>query len=259
MKVVSVMSGIGGIEKGLETADMIVVAQVEIDAFCTRVLERHWPTVNRWSDIRDFNRMLSAEVSRVKTSRLLDKGKESRKEQEAVFGSRCLKPFAWLDRDTLSLKTFQQSLKGDSTLFSKDLPKAGMMRNGLLYKLPISGHCIRGKECSSSPIISTLTTTNSVRSEEFRKGCLPQIRELKHLLPTIGYNEYKGSSKKHFRNSEDFRGAKMSEGLRTCSEDPIYLNPYFAEAAMGFPIGWTELKPAAMQSFLKPQSSLEGE
>lgn len=62
-------------------------------------------------------------------------------------------------------------------------------------------------------------------------------------LPTIGANEGKGSGKKRFIGSPDFRGAKMSEGLRTCETDPIYLNPLFAELVMMWPLGWTDLKP----------------
>lgn len=44
------------------------------------------------------------------------------------------------------------------------------------------------------------------------------------------------------RDFPSFRGAKASEGLRICEDDPIYLNPYFGERMMGFQIGWTELK-----------------
>lgn len=57
-------------------------------------------------------------------------------------------------------------------------------------------------------------------------------------LPTIGANEGKGAGKTRFRGSPDFRGAKMSEGLRACETDPIYLNPWFAALVMGFPKEW---------------------
>jgi hypothetical protein len=70
-----------------------------------------------------------------------------------------------------------------------------------------------------------------------------------YLLPTIGKNEFKGSSVKRYRGSKDFRGAKMVEGLRTCLEDPTYLTPSFGELAMGWPITWTELAPSVMDSF----------
>jgi DNA-cytosine methyltransferase len=56
----------------------------------------------------------------------------------------------------------------------------------------------------------------------------------------IGANHRgKGSSQKRYKGSPDFRGAKMSEGLRTCLSDPIYTHPNFAEAVMGFPKDWT--------------------
>jgi hypothetical protein len=62
------------------------------------------------------------------------------------------------------------------------------------------------------------------------------------LLPTLGKNEPKGAGKARYRGSPEFRGAKMSEGLRSGPGDPIYLHPDFAEEVMGFPPGWTALE-----------------
>lgn len=69
------------------------------------------------------------------------------------------------------------------------------------------------------------------------KDSLP--RSLK--LPTMGANEFRGSAKDRFIGSKNFRGSKTSEGLRTCADDPIYLNPCFAELMMGFPQNWTNI------------------
>lgn len=51
MRVLSLFSGIGAHDLGLEWAGMQIVGQVEIDAYCTKVLEKHWPHVKRWKDI----------------------------------------------------------------------------------------------------------------------------------------------------------------------------------------------------------------
>jgi DNA (cytosine-5)-methyltransferase 1 len=49
----SLFSGIGGADLASEWAGFETVGQVEFADYPTKVLEKHWPNVPRWRDIRD--------------------------------------------------------------------------------------------------------------------------------------------------------------------------------------------------------------
>lgn len=55
MKFGSLFSGIGGFDLGLERAGMECAWQVEIDDYCQRVLQKHWPDVAKWDDIKTLD------------------------------------------------------------------------------------------------------------------------------------------------------------------------------------------------------------
>ena len=140
-----------------------------------------------------------------------EKAQEST-ESAAECGRTWPESLAKYDHDSRLWKTPQCSLLEGLDVYSETWPRWGMMRNGECLALDISGRGIFVKESG-------------------------------WWLPTIGKNEYRGTSRERFRGSKEFRGAKMCEGLRTCADDPTYLTPNFAEYAMGWPVTWTELAP----------------
>ena len=151
---------------------------------------------------------LFAEDSPAKTSALQERV-QGLKESAAVYGQSSPGLLARYDHATQSWKTSQHCVIEGLTEFSETWPRSGMMQNGIAYKLP--------------PLVCLTEGTAS------------------GLLPTLGANEGKGASRQRYRGSTQYRGAKMSEGLRNGENDPLYLHPTFAEAVMGFPDGWTDL------------------
>lgn len=61
-RVLSLFSGIGGLDVGLEHAGMEVVAQSEIDPYASRVLRNHWPNVPNLGDATQINEFPEVEV-----------------------------------------------------------------------------------------------------------------------------------------------------------------------------------------------------
>ena len=55
MNHISLFTGIGGIDLASEWAGFDTILQVENDPYCLQVLEKHWPTVERCTDIRSLN------------------------------------------------------------------------------------------------------------------------------------------------------------------------------------------------------------
>lgn len=51
----SLFSGVGGMDLGFDRAGFDCLFQVEIDKNCRRILDRVWPSVSKYGDIRDVN------------------------------------------------------------------------------------------------------------------------------------------------------------------------------------------------------------
>jgi DNA (cytosine-5)-methyltransferase 1 len=56
LTVGSLFAGIGGFDLGFQRAGFAIRWQVEIDPFCRAVLEKHWPAVRRYADVRRVGR-----------------------------------------------------------------------------------------------------------------------------------------------------------------------------------------------------------
>ena len=153
------------------------------------------------------NSILSVEAFHVSQSQWQETELESQKNPDRVFFTNSCESYAWYDQDSLSWKTWQQSLITDWTSFSESFPKQGTMQNGQLY---LRVHW--------EPVI-----------EEVDGGALP--------TPTA--RDYKGRCSVKWNEKY---GPKVIPDVLTQTGDSMSVSPYFLEEVMGYPLGWTELK-----------------
>ena len=186
-----------------------------------------------------------------KTSHSLARERESAA-QGLACGHTCGESFAKFDPGKSMWRIAQHSLFEDWESSLATWPRWGLMRNGECFhvttlaeftyenvsglKLPTPRAC--------TAMAARITPNTAAAKHPNLETVLARL-----ILPTIVANEGKGSSKRRYIGSPDFRGGKMSEALRTCEQDPIYLNPLFAELVMMWPLGWTDLKPLETDKF----------
>jgi hypothetical protein len=187
----------------------------------------------------------------------LDEKKE--RKMTATSGRKCFESFSKRSPLGLLVKTLLTSSIWHSPARRLTWSMKATPCSHLLFQLVPSAHPTDETECGLLPTPMASDATQGAiigKNDQYyiTKTGMPRkingqgtagsvgLARLARLLPTMGANEFKGANRNRYVGSKHFRGAKMSEGLRTTSTDPIYLNPSFAEIVMGFPPGWTDLK-----------------
>src|SRR3990167_449095 len=186
-------------------------------------------------------------------------GREEEKKMTGSSGQKCLESYERLRPIGLSLKMFLAFLLSKTEWYSNKCTLTWRLRDTKQHRrcrfqlVPL----MRGTDETGFGLLLTPRKTTIMETQEnFKKRMnkhgkrdrykgMPNltVQIIEQLIPTIGKNEGKGASSKRYRGSEDYRAAKTAEFMRVSKEDPIYLHPSFAEAMMGFPMGWTELPP----------------
>ena len=127
--------------------------------------------------------------------------------------------FAKLNQDGSWSKMYQDccllTLDGSLLEFCETFPQAGMMRNGISYRLQVLAHRTSEKECSLWPT--------------------PTTRDFRHSGSREGYLKRKG---KHVRALNEEVCWNDEKGIQSGGQ----LNPNWVELLMGYPLGWTEIE-----------------
>lgn len=218
MRVLDLFSGVGMYALGAEQAGHEIIGFCEKEEWARKILKKHWPTKPASSCIKSLLRALmpSLQAGRAKICQLPPAPPpKALMVNEADFGQSSLEPFAWYDQKSHCWRTWQSCSNEVWERFSDNWPESGMTHNGVAYRLKPSVCHILEKDFIS--------------------------------LPTPCASDYKGSSRKRYRGSQDYRGGRITEALRTCPEDPCYTHPNFAEAVMGLPRDFTALETETLQ------------
>lgn len=163
-----------------------------------------------------------AEVSLAKIYPMLGREQDYEKAPEADSGLNISEPFAHYDRNISWWRTYQVSwitMRLDE--FSETWPKAGMMRNGIVYQ--------------QNSLVPTMSG----------KGC--------GLWPTPRAADAKGTTsyRQTVRVLERGFSHNLAEAVIYASGMDGKLNPDWVEWLMGYPIKHTDLKDSGTPSSLK--------
>ena len=165
-----------------------------------------------------------------------------------ISGRKRSSAFAMFDPDTRSWRTSQVCLVlGTSAKSSLRWPKQGLMRDGVCSELTMSvpRTDVKGSgywptpDCQNHRDGSKLRKDNNV-AEGGRHGVSLHHAVYHWPTPTVNGNyNRKGLSKTS--------GDGLATAVKSCEDGQ--LNPNWVEWLIGWPIGWTDLKPLAMGKY----------
>jgi hypothetical protein len=179
-------------------------------------------------------------------------------------GDKWLGSLTRYDPDSRSWKTAQCLLQGGLEEFSETWPRWGIMQDGVCWERTMQVRHTCESESGSSPKWPTPNCVEFRSDGELRilaKTCKTpeEFRAMSHRAaeskrtsawPTPRATDgSKGSRTVEGAMKELARGRNKDLGMMVASADGGALNPPWVEWLMGWPIGWTDLQPLAMDKF----------
>lgn len=168
-------------------------------------------------------------VLQEKEQDLMEKGRD--------FGEKWQGSFAKYNQDSCSWKTHQCSLLGDLDEFSETWPQWGLMRDGECWEHQILERSMKGSESGLLPdnqnFFHTPNTTGLDGGSNSRKALKKRLSTWPTPTTPTGGGNIGGSGA--YKNA-----------IKNGTHIPHSINPSLYEWLMGWPIGWTDLKPLEM-------------
>jgi len=198
---------------------------------------------------------LYREVFHAKTSAQQEKAQELT-ESAAECGEKWHASFAKYSPDLSLWKTPQCSLLGDSEEFLETWPQWGLMRDGECWEQRTLEQTIRGTEFGLSEKLPT------PQARDWKGSSGRSIKGLEHDLPThakMWPTPQASDNRDRGNMSNPSIQRRVAIGKQIMLSQSVHptsgqLNPTWVEWLMGWPLGWTDLKPLEMgKSHCAPQ------
>ena len=260
IKFIELFAGIGGFRLGRETLGWKCVWANEIDPYACKVYRKNFGDKELYEGDIDWilespNLIYSQQDSPANHSRL--PANNSEKMTVEINGLPQSTPFAYYDQDTHSWKTFQESLALEDQRISGEYletwPRAGMMHNGIVYRLQPSAPLTAGTGSGLLRIPTPNVVDATGRKYQYPSGnhnkkalCLPGYVE---KFPTPSATERSGINPKTGKGGGLMMHVKkypknhisLEEGNRRMEMVAGSLNPMWVAWLMGYPTEWINL------------------
>ena len=176
-------------------------------------------------------------------------------ENDQECGEKWLASFVKYDHDSSLWRTHQCSLLGDLDEFLETWPQWGLMRNGECWEQRTLEQTIRGTEFGSlerlpTPQASDIKLKPTSASWKAKGGINYSLAnpEIQAKWPTPLSTENRANRVKRENHHNGLTQAVLA------TQNGGQLNPMWVEWLMGWPLGWTDLKPLEMdKSHFVPQ------
>lgn len=134
------------------------------------------------------------------------------------------------------------TLEGSLLEYCETFPKAGMMRSGILFRLPVLEHHTSEKECSLWPTPVSQDDNKSPEAhmamkQRMKGGPRKKITSLNVMVKAVEGGTWPTPAARDYRSPN--RNGNMADQLPNVVGGS--LNADWVELLMGFPRGWTDL------------------